>query len=100
MKASMQPWACSTINAHVDQLGGVLAHDVDAEQPAVARVEDELHLAGEVAHDLAPRVAAILRPPHAVRAPFSRAALLGLADHRHLRDAVDGEGSTRETSVL
>src|SRR5882724_4192643 len=69
--------------AHVHELGGVLPHDVHAEEGAGVRIDDELHLAGEIPHDLSARIAAVLRPPHAVGKVPLAARLLGLAYHRN-----------------
>src|SRR5262249_11384218 len=84
----------------VDQLRGRQADDVHAEEFLVLPPEDELDETVQVTGDLTARVLTVVRSPHAIVDRLASARLLGLTDHRHLGNGVDGQRKERSDPRL
>ena len=84
------------LHPQVDQLSGVFADDVDAEQLPVGAAEDELEQAAGVSDDQAPGVFRVMGPSDFVMLslfhPFFPARLLGFAYSGDLGNCVDAHG--------
>src|SRR5881396_2145674 len=81
--------------ADVDQLGGAVAEDVDAEQLQGGAVEDELQQPFQIADDLPTRDLLVEGAADLVGNPFLGQLFLGLAYRGDLGDRVDAVGQHR-----
>src|SRR5271154_3092955 len=87
-------------HSQMNELGGIFADDVDAEQLAIAAPEQQLHQAGGVARDQAASVVLVVGTPDDVVNFLFLAAFLRFTDGRNFRNRIYAHGKHRGQALF